>query len=56
VIEHICLIVAEVANRVLSEVRVIERENLEVRQSVQIAHLFETANFIATNIQIIERD
>ena len=51
-IENVGLIVAQITNGILSEVRVVERKNLETRQAIQVQHLLETTNLIACNIQI----
>ena len=53
-VQHVSLIVAEVADRIFSEMRVIEREDLQVGESVEIEYLFEAADLVATDVQVGE--
>lgn len=52
-IKHISLIITKVADGVFSEMRIIKGKYLQIRQSIQIKHLFEATNFIAAYIQVI---
>lgn len=54
-VQHIGLVVAQVADRVLPEVRVIERKHLQVGETIQVQHFFKTADLIATDVQVIQR-
>jgi hypothetical protein len=54
VVKHIGLIVAEVADRIFSKMWVIEGENLQVGQPVEVEHLLEAADLVATDVQIGE--
>ena len=48
------MVIAEIADRVLSEVRIVERQHFQVGQSVQVQHFFKAANLIARNVEVIE--
>jgi hypothetical protein len=55
-IEHISLIIAQIADRILTKMRVIKGKYLQIWQSIQIEYLFETANFVSTDVQVCELD
>ena len=50
-IKNIGLIVAQVANRVLAIVRVLEGTDPKERKSVEVENLFEIPYFVVRNVQ-----
>ena len=55
-IEDVGLIIAQVADGILSEVGIIERQNFQVRQAVEVEDLFKAANFVTTDIEVNQAD
>lgn len=55
-IQHVCLIVAEIADGILAEMRVVEGQNFEVRQAVKVEHFFEATDFVAADVEVCQGD
>ena len=55
-IEDVGLIIAQVADGILSEVGIIEGQHFQVRQTVEVEDLLEAANFVATDIEVNQAD
>lgn len=53
-IKNVGLIVAKIADGVLSKMRVIEGEHFQIGKPVEIEHFFEAANFISADIEVIQ--
>ncbi len=49
-IQHICLIVAQVANRILTIMRVLEGTNSELREAIEVQDLLEVTNLVVTDV------
>jgi len=56
VVQNIGAVVAQVANRIISVVRVVESADAQARQSVQIQHLLEISNFVCSQIYRAQAD
>lgn len=54
VVQHIRLVIAEVADRIFPEVWVIEGEHFEVGQPVQVQNFFEGADFVTADVEVSE--
>jgi hypothetical protein len=46
------LVVAKVADRVLSKMGIIETKNFEIGQSVEVQCLLERTNFVTSDVEI----
>ena len=51
-IEHVGLVIAQIADWIFSEVRVIEGKDLEVGESIEVEDFFEAADLVACDVQI----
>jgi len=54
VIEDISLVIAEITDGVLPVVRVLESAHSQVREPVQVEHLFEVADLVVRDVQLFK--
>jgi len=54
VVEHISLIIAQIAYWVVPVIGIIEIAEFKFRQSVQVQHLLEIANSIGREVQVLK--
>lgn len=51
-VEHVGLVVAQVADWILTEVGVVEGQDFQVGEAVEVQDFFETADLVACDVQI----
>lgn len=54
-IQHVRLVVAQVADRVLPKMRIIERQHLQPRKTIQVQCFLERTDLIPRDVQILQR-
>ena len=55
-IENVGLVVAQVADGILSEMGIVEGQHFQIRQAVEVEHLLEATNFVATDVEVNQTD
>ena len=55
-VEHIGLVIAEIAYRVLPIMRVVELEIHQIRQSIQVKDLSKTEDLVPREVKLLKRD
>jgi len=53
-VKNIGLVIAKIANWILSEMWVIKRQNFQIREPIKVENFFETANLIPADVEIIQ--
>ena len=55
-IEDVGLVIAQVADGILSEVGIVEGQHFQIGQTVEVEHLLEAADFVATDVEVNQTD